>query len=110
MDMHDSAEAVEVLDLLLKFFGDGQRWVRGRLNDRRGNRCLVGALDFVSSHHGMKGDAAERYLSDEISATAACNDALNVEGSSGHSPLLSLLTSQTHSDRSFQDAERRPQG
>src|SRR5215467_12134364 len=68
MDARDPAEAVEVLDLLLKFFGDGERWVKGRLSDRRGNRCLVGALDFVSSHHAMKGDAAERYLADEISA------------------------------------------
>ena len=74
MSVCDPAEAVEVLDLLLKFFGNGERWVRGRLSDRRGNRCLVGALDFVSSHHGMKGDAAERYLTDEISAAAACND------------------------------------
>ena len=32
------AEAVEVLDLLLKFFSDGERWVKGRLRDRRGNR------------------------------------------------------------------------
>jgi hypothetical protein len=70
----DPAEAVEVLDLLLKFFGDGERWVRGRFSDRRGNRCLVGALDFVSSHRAMKGDAAERYLAGEISAAAACND------------------------------------
>jgi len=68
----DPAEAVEVLDLLLKFFGDGERWVKGRLSDRRGNRCLVGALDFVSSDHGMKGDAAETYLADEISPAAAC--------------------------------------
>ena len=74
MDERDLAEAVEVLDLLLKFFGDGERWVRGRLSDRRGNRCLVGALDFVSSHRAMKGDAAERYLAAEISATAACDD------------------------------------
>jgi len=44
------------------------------LSDRRGNRCLVGALDFVSSHRAMKGDAAERYLADEISAAAAWND------------------------------------
>jgi hypothetical protein len=70
MDARDPAEAVEVLDLLLKFFADGERWVRGRLSDRRGNRCLVGALDFVSSHCAMKGDAAERYLAAEISATA----------------------------------------
>jgi len=68
MSPADRAEAVQVFDLLLKFFGDGERWVKGRLSDRRGNRCLVGALDFVSSHHVMKGDAAERYLADEISA------------------------------------------
>ena len=70
----DPAEAVEVLDLLLKFFGNGERWVRGRLSDRRGNRCLIGALDFVSSHRAIKGDAAERYLADEVSAATACND------------------------------------
>jgi hypothetical protein len=71
----DPAEAVEVLDLLLKFFDGGERWVKGRLSDRRGNRCLVGALDFVSSHHGIESHGAERYLADEISAVAACNNA-----------------------------------
>ncbi len=76
MSARDPAEAVEVLDLLLKFFGDGERWVKGRLSDRRGNRCLIGALDFVSSHHRMKGDAAERYLADEIDLAVACNDAV----------------------------------
>jgi len=74
MDVRDPAEAVEVLDLLLKFFGDGERWVKGRLSDRRGNRCLVGALDFVSSHHTIKSDAAERYLADEISAVGNRDD------------------------------------
>jgi hypothetical protein len=67
MPARDPAEAIEVFDLLLKFFGDGERWVKGRLSDRRGNRCLVGALDFVSSHHAMEGDAAEQYLAAEIS-------------------------------------------
>ena len=75
MYARDPAEAVKVLDLLLKFFGDGERWVKGRLSDRRGNRCLVGALDFVSSHHAIQSDAAERYLADEISAARDCNDA-----------------------------------
>ena len=75
MDTRDPAEAVEVLDLLLKFCGDGERRTRGRLSDRRGNRCLVGALDFVSSHRAMNGDAAEWYLADEISPALACNDA-----------------------------------
>jgi len=39
MDARDPAEAIEVLDLLLKFFDNGERWVKGRLSDRRGNRC-----------------------------------------------------------------------
>jgi hypothetical protein len=68
MYTHDPTEAVEVLDLLLQFFGDGERWVKGRLSDRRGNRCLVGALDFVSGHQRIQSDAAESYLADEISA------------------------------------------
>jgi hypothetical protein len=75
MGVRDPTKAVEVLDRLLKFFGDGERWVKGRLSDRRGNRCLVGALDFVSSHHAIQSDGAERYLANEISAAAACNDA-----------------------------------
>jgi len=75
MGARDPAEAVEVLDRLLNFFGDGERWVKGRLSDRRGNRCLVGALDFVSSHHAIESDEAERYLADEISAAGDCHDA-----------------------------------
>jgi hypothetical protein len=67
MHARDRAEAVEVLNLLLKFFGDGKRWIKGRFSDRRGNCCLVGALDFVSGHHAIKGEAAERYLADAIS-------------------------------------------
>jgi hypothetical protein len=69
MPARDPAEAVQLLDLLLKFFGDGERWVKGRVSDRRGSRCLVGALDFVSSHHAMKADAAERYLAEEIATS-----------------------------------------
>ena len=75
MGARDPTEAVEVLDLLLSFFGDGARWVKGRLSDRRGNRCLVGALDFVSSHHAIESEGAERYLADEISAAGDCHDA-----------------------------------
>ena len=74
MSSRDPAEAVEVLDLLLKFFGDGERWVKGRLSDRQGNRCLVGALDFFSSHHAIESDVAERYLADEIFAVGDCDD------------------------------------
>jgi hypothetical protein len=67
MNERDPVEAVEVLYLLLKFFGDGERWIKGRFSDRRGKCCLVGALDFVSGHHAIKGDAAEQYLAAAIS-------------------------------------------
>src|ERR1700720_2723457 len=49
MYARDPAEAVEVLNLLLKFFGDGERWIKGRFSDRRGNCCLVGALDLSAA-------------------------------------------------------------
>jgi len=68
MSARDPAEAVELLDLLLKFFGEGERWVKGRLSDLRGNRCLVGALDFVSSHHAIQTDAAQRRLAMVLAA------------------------------------------
>jgi hypothetical protein len=54
----------------LKLTGfDGRDGRRARARRRRaaGNCCLVGALDFVSSHHAIKGDAAERYLAAAIS-------------------------------------------
>jgi hypothetical protein len=67
MDARDPAEAVEILDLLLTFFGEGERWIKGRFSDRRGKCCLVGAMDVVSSRHAAGGEAAERYLADAIS-------------------------------------------
>lgn len=73
MSAGDPAETIRVFDLLLKFFGNGERWVKGRLSDRRGKCCLVGALDFVSSHYAIKAEAAERYLADEISAAGDGN-------------------------------------
>ena len=67
MDTRDAAEAVEILDLLLNFFGEGERWIKGRFSDRRGSCCLVGALDFISGRHAVRGEAAERYLADVLS-------------------------------------------
>jgi hypothetical protein len=66
MDARDPAEAAEILDQLLKFFGEGERWTKGRLSDRRGKCCLVGALDVVSGR-GAIAEAAELYLADAIS-------------------------------------------
>ena len=42
MYARDPAEAVEVLNLLLKFFGDGERWIKGHFSESY-RRILVTA-------------------------------------------------------------------
>jgi hypothetical protein len=59
------ADPSEVLDLLLAFFADGARWIRGRMEDQQGNRCLMGGLQYVQQHHRIdrrSRDEAERSL------------------------------------------------
>jgi hypothetical protein len=40
MHARDRAEAVEVLNLLLKFFGDGERWIKGHFRREGAARSL----------------------------------------------------------------------
>ena len=41
----ETGQALQVLDLLLDYFGDdGERWTRDHYDDGDGRRCLVGAL------------------------------------------------------------------
>jgi hypothetical protein len=42
-DAHSAAKAVDLLDLLIEIFDDGDHWIKGKLDDGAGNRCLVGA-------------------------------------------------------------------
>jgi hypothetical protein len=65
MGASDHPKAVEVLDLLLKFFGNGSP---GQPLPRRCTR-------FRQKPSWGEGDAAERYLEDEISPASACNEA-----------------------------------
>ena len=37
-DAHSAAKAVDMLDLLIEFFDDGERWIKGKLDDGAGNR------------------------------------------------------------------------
>jgi hypothetical protein len=66
MNARNLAEAAEILDQLLAFFGEGERWIKGRFSDRRGKCCLVGALDVVGGHRATGSDTAEWYLADAI--------------------------------------------
>jgi hypothetical protein len=52
MSETDTGKAVQVLDLLLEFFGEsGTHWTRGRYHDGHGRRCLIGALDYLRRKH-----------------------------------------------------------
>jgi hypothetical protein len=54
-DAHSAAKAVDMLDLLIEFFDDGDRWIKGKLDDGAGNRCLVGALRDIRDGHNLHG-------------------------------------------------------
>ena len=78
MGERDPTEAVEVLDMLLKFFGDGERWVKGRLSDRRGNRCLAPFCSAVPQTEPLlpRGERNRRFLG-PIAERESCQLALN---------------------------------
>jgi hypothetical protein len=58
----DTREAVRLLDLLLEFFTDDARWMRGRYHDGRGRHCLIGAVDYLRRQHRLASAAALDYL------------------------------------------------
>jgi hypothetical protein len=59
---HSAAKAVDVLDLLIEFFDDGDRWIKGKLDDGAGNRCLVGALRDIRDGYNLHGAPTRVYL------------------------------------------------
>ena len=61
-DARSAAKAVDMLDLLIEFFDDGERWIKGKLDDGAGNRCLVGALRAIRDGHNLHGAPTRAYL------------------------------------------------
>jgi hypothetical protein len=55
-------DAVAFLDRLLEFFEDGRRWIKGLEYDSAGNRCLRGAITYVTYTHGIRPLEAEAVL------------------------------------------------
>ena len=51
-----------MFDLLIEFFDDGDRWIKGKLDDGAGNRCLVGALRDIRDGHNLHGAPTHVYL------------------------------------------------
>ena len=63
----ENGKAVQVLDLLLEYFGErGERWTRDRYDDGQGRRCLVGALHYLRGQHRVSSESAECFLHEAI--------------------------------------------
>jgi hypothetical protein len=62
----ETGNAVHLLDLLLAFFADGGRWIRGRYNDGDGRRCLVGAILYLRREHRLPSDGAMSFLKEAM--------------------------------------------
>jgi hypothetical protein len=60
------AKAVQLLDLMLKFFADDGHWARGCYDDGNGGHCLVGALLHLSRKHGLPRAPAIALLQDAM--------------------------------------------
>ena len=61
-DAQSAAKAADMLALLIEFFDDGDRWIKGKLDDGAGNRCLVGALHDIRDEHNLHGAPTRVYL------------------------------------------------
>ena len=59
----ETGQAVQVLGLLLEYFGErGKRWTRDRYDDGDGRRCLLGALSYLRGKHRVPSESAECFL------------------------------------------------
>jgi hypothetical protein len=61
-----TAQAVELLDLMLEHFVDDGHWTRGRYDDGNGGLCLVGALLRLSRKHRLPRAPAIALLQDAM--------------------------------------------
>jgi hypothetical protein len=69
MPRRDPAKAVQVLDMMLKFFDGGRRRQQAQLVSNDGQaRCLVGALRHVRKEYGIRTDGTIHYLRDALEA------------------------------------------
>jgi hypothetical protein len=67
MPQPDPAKAVKLLDSLLQFFGEhGEHWTRFTLDDGKGNRCLLGAIEYVHCKHRSTASGIADYIAAAI--------------------------------------------
>jgi hypothetical protein len=69
-----SAE-VRVLDQALEVLGPkGEFWIQGENSDRRGNRCMLGAVNYARRKLGIKQDLTTIFIIRALCASNTCRD------------------------------------
>src|SRR6516164_10734157 len=66
MPQVDTAEAVQLLDLMLELFVNDGHWTRGSYDDGKGGHCLVGALLHLGRKHRLPTAPAIMLLQDAM--------------------------------------------
>ena len=66
MPQVDTAEAVQLLDLMLELFVNDGHWTRGSYDDGKGGHCLVGALLHLGRKHRLPTAPAIALLQDAM--------------------------------------------
>jgi hypothetical protein len=66
MPQAEIAKAVQLLDLMLEYFADDDRWTQGRYDDGSGGRCLVGALLHLSRAYRLPAAPVMALLQDAM--------------------------------------------
>jgi len=62
----DIGKTVQLLDLMLDFFGDDAHWTRGCYDDGHGGHCLVSAVLHLSRKHRLPAAPAISLLQDAM--------------------------------------------
>ena len=62
MQQHNHTLAVRMLDLLLEFFADDARWMRGHYHDGDDRHCLMGVLHHMQRNHHISYAGAVYFL------------------------------------------------
>jgi hypothetical protein len=66
MPKAEIGQAVQLLDLMLKFFADDGHWRRGSYDDGDGGHCLVGAVLHLSRNHRLPAASVIALLQDAM--------------------------------------------
>lgn len=66
---------IRIIDKVLEVLGPmGEYWLQWKSSDRRGNRCMLGAVNYARRKLGIKQDLTTLFIIRALCASNACRD------------------------------------